>query len=206
MSNKDLNKKPVVVFIASAVIASIIGVGAHFLAFNTFSSSKELKENSNRDIASVKANQLTKQSILKGKPTLRSRYKGKMRGHILASVEKDPSSDSETLVLNGTVHSAKDLDRVTIKWMIPEDSELIDGTLEDEIFNVEANKDVQIQIRIKAKSTNQRVTLHAYQVVNGENHGNVAQFNSSPQVGVSASKLKGSNDFKIDPNTQKILQ
>ena len=206
MSNKDLNRKPFFIFVTSAILASMIGILAHFLAFNTFSSKAELKENGARTLASVKNSSMSKELVLNSKAQLRKRFSGKVRAQILTTIEKDPSSDKDILILNGVIHSVKAIDRLNIKWVLPDDAELISGQIQDELFNVEKSKDIQIQIRLKNKSTNQRVFLHAFQVINGENHGNVAQFNSV-ENSVGTLKAGGAkSDFKIDPSKQTILQ
>lgn len=95
-------------------------------------------------------------------------------------------SDGSTLNLEATITAKENLHDVKYAWLIPNDGvRVINGSLQGELGELAAAGSARLHLAVASDvGENRRIHLHVYRLVNGENSGQMAQFNTLDQESI----------------------
>ncbi len=92
---------------------------------------------------------------------------------------KSPSEVGRPFRLRGIITPAMGSDLIKIKWVLPPQVQMLSGQIEDEINRAQKGESKEFEVTVVSNTAeNQQIHLTAYEVINGENVGNIAQYNT----------------------------
>jgi hypothetical protein len=132
---------------------------------------------------------------------------------VIAAPKKGAVGHGTTIDLEATVEARADLDGLKFLWILPRSGvSHVAGHIEGELGSLKEAEQSKLMLSIRNDTDeNHRVHLHVYRVINGENMGKMAQYNTVDQEAIEwvakekSEKIKTS--IEVHGNTfHKIYQ
>lgn len=112
-----------------------------------------------------------------------------MMTHIVS--DSDEISEGETFTLTGYMKSSSQMKNVEVKWIIPNDFIIINGSKKSYITSAEAGQDYQFKITVKSNSSvNQIFHLVAKSQMGDSHFSNSSQYHTKLQNELNKSNLE----------------
>ncbi len=117
---------------------------------------------------------------------------------VIAAPKKGAVEQGTIIDLEATVEARADLDGLKYLWILPKSGvSVTSGNLEGELGSLKETERSKLMLSIRNDTDeNHRVHLHVYRVVNGENMGKMAQYNTVDQENIETVAKEKSEKIK----------
>lgn len=164
---------------------------------------ENIKEPATRGPASVSGKKLAFANVSAIKHTM------KVHGPIDVNVElvgAPPSGAGDVFVLRGVVQSSEALNEVEYSWRIPQEIEVVNGSLSSVIPALQPDQPVTVEVTLKQKGfANGRIHFRAKASSSGTRFADIAQYNSMTEEALQAAREKLKRSTEEDFAAQKAL-
>lgn len=137
------------------------------------------------------------------------KHTAKVRGPLEASVEligARPNGAGDVFILKGIVSSSEAVQNVEFSWRVPEELEVVNGSLKSVISSLSPEQPYEMQITLRQRGLdNGRVFLKVRGSSDGMKFGDSAQYNSMIQDVLAASRADLKKSAEEDAAQQKGL-
>lgn len=135
------------------------------------------------------AAKLSKAEVLRGHKTKRLPVSGKGNGLLEIAIQapgKGAVGKGTTINLDAAIEARSDLKDLKYVWILPKDGvRVVSGSVSGDLGSLPTGQFANLQLSVISDTDeNRRVHLHVYHVVNGENMGNMAQYNTVDQEAI----------------------
>jgi hypothetical protein len=171
------------------------------IAFAANQAEDMIKEPSMRGPASVSGKKIVFEEVSAVKHT------AKVHGPVDVSVElvgARPNGAGDVFVLKGVVTSSEAVNNIEYSWRIPEEIEVVNGSLEAVIPSLQPDQPFTVEVTLKQKSfANGRIHFRAKSTTPGMKFADTAQYNSMMQEALEASRAELKRSTEEDFAAQK---
>jgi hypothetical protein len=171
------------------------------IAFAANQADDMIKDPSMRGPASVSGKKIAFEEVSAIKHT------AKVHGPVDVSVElvgERPNGAGDVFVLKGVVTSSEAVNNIEYSWRIPEEIEVVNGSLESVIPSLQPDQPFTVEVTLKQKSfANGRIHFRAKSTTPGMRFADTAQYNSMMQDALEASRAELKRSTEEDFAAQK---
>jgi hypothetical protein len=159
----------------------------------------------------------SKTEILRGNGANHLAINSKRSGIVELAIQapgKTGVAQGTVIDLEASIEAKRDIDEMKYLWILPKDGvHVVSGEVSGEIGHMVGGSPTKLHLSVMSDTDeNRQIHLHVYKVVNGENMGNMAQYNTVNQEALEwvaktkAETLKQNAEKEGRTTVNKIFQ
>lgn len=139
--------------------------------------------------ASLTTTGLSKEEVLRGHASKHLPVSGKSNGVLEIAITapgKGAVGAGSQINLDAAIETFSDLQNAKYLWILPKDGvHVVSGQISGDLGDLLAGKITHLQLSVVSDTDqNRQIHLHVYRIVNGENMGKMAQYNTVDQEAI----------------------